>query len=181
MVNKKEIARRYDSSAEIYDNRYKDIQDKKYREIFSRVTIRGTKTILDVGCGTGTFLNIISETETKGTKLVGIDLSTEMIKIAHEKYPDIDFIVADSDALPIRDLSFSKIFSVTHLQNLPHPKQTLHEMIRISMKDTLIVISILRKTWSLEKLSELIAQTNLQIIENWTADVEDIGVLCKKK
>ncbi len=181
LVNKKEIARRYDSSAEIYDNRYNFIQDKKYREIFSRVDIRESKAILDVGCGTGTFLNIISETETNGTKFVGIDLSLEMIKIAHEKYPTIDFIVADSDALPIRDLTFSQVFSITHLQNLPKPEQTLHEMIRISTKDTLIVISILRKTWSRDKLSELIMQTNLQINEHWTADVEDIGVLCKKK
>ncbi|MHA1555782.1 MAG: class I SAM-dependent methyltransferase [Candidatus Heimdallarchaeota archaeon] len=181
MVNKKEIARRYDSSAEIYDNRYKDIQDKKYREIFSRVDIRGSKAILDVGCGTGTFLNIISETETNGTKLVGIDLSPEMIKIAHTKYPNIDFIVADSDALPIRDLAFSKVFSVTHLQNLPQPEQTLDEMVRISMKDTVIAISILRKTWSRDKLSELIEQTNLQITDSWNADVEDIGVICKKK
>lgn len=181
MANKKEIARRYDSSAEIYDNRYKNIQDKKYREIFSRVDIRGCEAILDIGCGTGTFLNIISETSSNGMKLVGIDLSLKMIKIAHEKYPHIDFIVADSDALPIRDVAFSKVFSITHFQNLLQPEQTLNEIIRISMKDTFIGISILRKTWSLEKLTELIEQTSLQITNRWTADIEDIGILCKKK
>ena len=180
MAQKKDIARRYDSSAEIYDNRYKDIQDKKYKEIFSRVDISGKKAILDVGCGTGTFLDIISKSQVNGTKLVGIDLSFEMIKIAHEKNPDIDFIVADSDALPLRDVSFSSVFSVTHLQNLPEPEKTLNEMIRISMQETLIAISILRKTWSIEKLNELISSTNLQVTNQWSADVEDIGIICKK-
>ncbi len=181
MANKKEIAKRYDSSAEIYDNRYKDIQDKKYSEIFSRVNIQKSKAILDIGCGTGTFLNIISEIEITGMKLVGIDISLEMIKIAHEKYPNIDFVVADSDALPVKDFAFSQIFSITHLQNLQKPEQTLSEMIRISVKDALIVISILRKTWSPERLSKLIMQMNLQITEHWTADVEDIGIICKKE
>ena len=38
LEKKKDIAFRYDSSAEIYDNRYEPIQEKKYQEIFSRVS-----------------------------------------------------------------------------------------------------------------------------------------------
>ena len=180
MAHKKEIARRYDSSAEIYDNRYQDIQDKKYREIFSRVDISNEKAIVDVGCGTGTFLNIIANNNSNGTKLVGVDLSLEMIKIAHEKNPDIDFIVADSDDLPIRNASFSGIFSVTHLQNLPQPEKTLKEMIRISTENTTFAISILRKKWTIEEFANLISTNNLLIIDQWSADVEDIGIICTK-
>ena len=180
MKNKRDIARRYDSSAEIYDNRYKDIQEKKYQEIFSRVELSDNETILDAGCGTGTFLGIINQAKDKNTHLVGIDISPEMIKIAHQKYPEIDFVVADSDKLPFRDNTFSKIFSVTHLQNLPEPKKSVKEMFRVARNKAKLAISILRKTWSLEKLEEVVSQSKLDIQDKWKAEVEDIGVVCTK-
>ena len=180
MDNKKEIARRYDSSAEIYDNRYKDIQIHKYQEILSRVDFQGSKEIIDIGCGTGSFLGLIKSLLENGHSFVGIDLSHEMIKIAHAKHPDIDFIVADSDNLPIRKDYFDRVLSVTHLQNLPEPNQTLEEMNRISIDKAIFAIAILRKTWTKEKLKEIIESSNLQIQSDWTAEVEDIGVVCKK-
>ena len=125
MDNVKEIARRYDSSAEIYDNRYKDIQIHKYQEILSRVDFQDSKEIVDIGCGTGSFLGLIQSLLENGHSFVGIDLSHEMIKIAHAKHPDIDFVVADSDNLPLREGYFDRILSVTHLQNLPEPKQII--------------------------------------------------------
>ena len=39
--------------------------------------------ILDIGCGTGTHANILSE---KGINVTGIDISGAMIKAAKEKY-----------------------------------------------------------------------------------------------
>lgn len=104
-----------------------------------------------------------------------------MIKIAKEKYPDIDFIVADSDNLPIRSKSQDKILSVTHLQNLPEPFTTLTEIIRIAKVKADIAISILRKTWSYDKLEDLLAPTNLKIRDKWTAQLEDIGVICSPR
>ncbi len=178
MANKKEIARRYDSSAEIYDSRYKDIQIHKYIEIFSRVDFQNSKEIIDIGCGTGSFLGLIQSISDNGRSFVGIDLSHEMIKIAHSKHPDIDFIVADSDNLPIKEGLFDRVLSVTHLQNLPEPKQTIEEMSRISTEDAIFAVSILRKTWTKEKLKQVAEESNLEIYSEWTDDVEDIGIVC---
>ncbi|NHJ33606.1 MAG: class I SAM-dependent methyltransferase [Asgard group archaeon] len=180
MEKKKTIATRYDSSAEIYDTRYKDIQAQKYQEILSRVDFSDFTGIIDVGCGTGTFLGIIKQIVNGNGKLLGIDLSHEMIKIAHEKFPDIDFIVADSDNLPVKDGLFERVVSVTHLQNLPEPMNTLIEMQRISTKQALIAISILKKTWTQEELQEILAKSDLEIQDQWIAEVEDIGVICSK-
>jgi ubiquinone/menaquinone biosynthesis C-methylase UbiE len=177
---KKTIATRYDSSAEIYDTRYKEIQDQKYQEILSRVDFSESESIIDIGCGTGTFLGIIMQLVDGNSRLVGVDLSYEMIKIAHEKFPEIDFIVADSDNLPIRDDHFSRVISVTHLQNLPHPEKTIDEMKRVSTKDAKVAISILRKTWTQEELQKLLEKCELEISDEWIADVEDIGVICHK-
>jgi len=174
---KKAIATRYDSSAEIYDKRYNEIQAHKYQEILSRVDFSESSGVIDIGCGTGTFLGIIKQL-VNGKQLLGIDISHEMIKIAHEKFPDIDFIVADSDNLPIKDGFFERILSVTHLQNLSEPDKTVNEMKRISTKNAIIAISILRKTWTQEELQKILEKNELEIKDEWIADVEDIGVIC---
>jgi len=177
---KKIIAARYDSSAEIYDTRYADIQSQKYREILSRVDFTESNGIIDIGCGTGTFLGLIKQLVDGNSKLLGIDLSHEMIKIAHEKFPEIDFIVADSDNLPIKDQQFDRVLSVTHLQNLPEPEKTMSEIKRISKEDAQIAISILRKTWTQKELQNFLEKNDLQINDEWIADIEDIGVICRK-
>ena len=150
MAKKKQIADRYDSSAEVYDARYTDIQNQKYSEILSRVNISNHNCIIDIGCGTGSFLGLLTSllSNDNCNPFIGIDLSFEMVKIAHEKFPDIDFIVADSDNIPVRTDTFDRIFSVTHLQNLPTPEKTIQEIVRIADKYAEIAISILRKTWT---------------------------------
>jgi len=181
LEKKKDIAFRYDSSAEIYDNRYENIQAKKYQEIFSRMDTRFEKSrILDVGCGTGSLLNIIKKSsEHNGNFMVGIDLSPEMIKIAHTKNPEITFLVADSDNLPFRDNAFDKVFSVTHLQNIPEPECTVKEMHRIAERESILAISILRKTWTSEQLHSIFSENNFTILDEWQAELEDIGIICK--
>ncbi|RLI68448.1 hypothetical protein DRO91_01240 [Candidatus Heimdallarchaeota archaeon] len=180
--HKKEIADRYNASAKIYDKRYSSIQEQKYWEIFLRLVLTSNDAIIDVGCGTGMFLGILQEQheDIRNAPLIGIDLSYEMIKIAHEKFPDIDFIVADSDHLPFRSELFDKIVSVTHLQNLPLPIKTLTEIERVAKSKAKLAISILRKKWSLELLREELAKTSLIVEDEWTAQVEDVGVLCSR-
>ncbi|MBN1329677.1 MAG: class I SAM-dependent methyltransferase [Candidatus Heimdallarchaeota archaeon] len=182
MTEKKQIACRYDASAEVYDARYTDIQHQKYSEILSRVMVFENNWIIDIGCGTGLFLGLLTNimNESFFKPIVGIDLSYEMIKIAHTKFPEIDFIVADSDNLPFKENSFDRIFSVTHLQNLPAPITTINEMNRIAQRKALVAISILRKTWTQDKLREIVGENNFVVEDEWIARVEDIGVLCNK-
>ncbi|NHJ46378.1 MAG: methyltransferase domain-containing protein [Asgard group archaeon] len=179
MLHKKEIAFRYDSSAEVYDTRYNDIQVHKYQEILSRVNIRQEDHLLDVGCGTGNFLGWNFSKENHSC--FGVDISFEMIKKAHEKYPDIHFIVADADNLPFRDDCFDNIFSVTHIQNMPEPFITINEMARVAKDNSKLAISVLRKKWTIEKLSTLIEESPYKKLDEWTAKIEDVGILCEKQ
>jgi SAM-dependent methyltransferase len=47
------------------------------------------KTIIDIGCGKGTFTHLFKK---KNNYVLGIDISETAIKIARERYPDIDFL-----------------------------------------------------------------------------------------
>jgi 2-polyprenyl-6-hydroxyphenyl methylase/3-demethylubiquinone-9 3-methyltransferase len=49
--------------------------------------------VLDMGCGNGSFLSLYRD---RGWVLHGTDFSTTGIEIARKNYPDIDFILGDS-------------------------------------------------------------------------------------
>jgi ubiquinone/menaquinone biosynthesis C-methylase UbiE len=51
--------------------------------LLKEVKIKNNSTILDAGCGTGSFLNILSKNKT--LKLYGIDVSRKMLEIAKKK------------------------------------------------------------------------------------------------
>lgn len=53
-------------------------------------------TILDIACGTG---DLILELHKRGYKVVGADISPEMIKISKTKNPNLEFIVSDMSEL----------------------------------------------------------------------------------
>ena len=84
----------YSRSAAIYDLIYefKDFPQTtaRLRELMLEHS-PDTKTILDVGCGTGRHLELLGPTFTR----VGIDLSEEMLAIARERCPDVEFYEGD--------------------------------------------------------------------------------------
>jgi ubiquinone/menaquinone biosynthesis C-methylase UbiE len=114
---KLELRRRYDSTAGIYDERYTRIQREKY-EVVKKYLPKNAARILDLGCGTGMFL----EELTKRSKLVvGVDSSVEMLSIARKRVGVTSLVCADADHLPFLDRSFDVVVSVTLLQNVPEP------------------------------------------------------------
>jgi ubiquinone/menaquinone biosynthesis C-methylase UbiE len=77
MYSRKQVIKNdYDKTAGVYDSRYADIQEEKYRVMLEDLELK--QPILDVGSGTGLlqkFLNV---------KLCGIDISHGMLKHSKE-------------------------------------------------------------------------------------------------
>ncbi len=80
--------------------------------VLSRFSVRGRR-LLDVGCGTGTVAQLLSE---KGFSVTGIDSSDSMLRIARKKSKDVLFIQAD-----MRDFSspvpFDAVYSLFSVIN----------------------------------------------------------------
>lgn len=86
--------------------------------------VRKGGIIIDAGCGTGTFMNKINHHMVNTYHMIGIDLSSESVKIGKQKNKNVDFIVCDIDALPLRD----KVSDMIIIRNVLHHLSSLKPM-----------------------------------------------------
>ena len=73
----------FDNIARYYDNILGRWFNGILRRLIKEVKIKDNSMILDVGCGTGSFLKIISNNKT--LRLYGIDISPKMLEVAKSK------------------------------------------------------------------------------------------------
>lgn len=112
--------------------------------------LRG-KSILDFGCGTGIFTFLLEKYYP--SKLVGIDLSEEMLKIAiakgKEKRSAAQFIVGDAGKLAnYFDEPFDLVFSSTTTHYLTNLNELFENIKRVLKEDGTCVLSIIHPVYS---------------------------------
>lgn len=70
------------------------------------------KYILDIGCGIGQTLLVLSEREERhDRRLVGVDIDQECLQYGREKFDNIEFALADAEKLPFDDSAFDFVIS----------------------------------------------------------------------
>ena len=118
--DKRKIMQRYDVTAEMYDERYAQEQQRKYKKALENVYVAG-KAVLDVGCGSGLFFK---EVAAQAGLVVGVDVSRKLLLKAKEQgsaFSNVAVLQADADHLPFKDGLFGAVFAFTVLQNVPKP------------------------------------------------------------
>jgi ubiquinone/menaquinone biosynthesis C-methylase UbiE len=90
--------------AEYYDRIYLKRKDygteaKIVKDIITRMANKESKTLLDVGCGTGEHLKYLSS----DYQCTGVDVNRRMIEVARVKVPEADFQVANMLDLRLED------------------------------------------------------------------------------
>ena len=160
---KSKTLHRYDLTAEMYEMRYAEEQEAKFKAALESVRIRANSRILDVGCGSGLlFKHIASQAQT----VVGVDISTKLLRKAKKsatRFQNVYLIKADADYLPLRSTFFHIVFAFTVLQNLPKPLQTLIELKRIARHNAILVVTGLKKVFSLKSLTTLLKNAGLGV------------------
>jgi N-acetylglucosaminyldiphosphoundecaprenol N-acetyl-beta-D-mannosaminyltransferase len=109
-------------------------------DFFSKYLKKGQK-VLDLGCGNGRLMDFLKKHEVNPT---GMDYSSELLKIAKDKHPDIDFIQGDMTELPFADESFDLVVMLASFHHLENPKRRndcLSEIHRILKKDGIIIMT----------------------------------------
>ncbi|MDI6820153.1 MAG: class I SAM-dependent methyltransferase [Candidatus Hodarchaeaceae archaeon] len=176
-LHKPELKRRYDLTAYMYDQRYGEIQRKKY-QVLAKNLPRANRA-LDVGCGTGMFLSLLSQ---KAKFIVGIDMSAEMLQIARKRAAGAALVQADADNLPFADGSFDVIVSVTLLQNMPDPAFTVREFARVLRPAGIAMMTSLKHKHSPQQLMAWTTAANLKPLKAWEMqNGEDVICIARRE
>jgi SAM-dependent methyltransferase len=79
------------------------LRDRARRSEFARgldQAIPGDARVLEVGCGTGVFLQAAAD---RGAAVYGLDASEALLELARERVPEADLCLGDLEALPYED------------------------------------------------------------------------------
>lgn len=176
---KRKSIRHYDQTAPTYDSQYQEEQEAKITAAFENLRLDSNAVILDLGCGTGIFFSHVAE---NAKLIMGIDTSLAFLKQARAKTArNAHIIRADADHQPFKADTFSHTFAFTLIQNTPNPLETLEELKRTARLNATIVITGLKKHFTLENFTQLLRKTDLEILSLITDDtLKDYIAICQK-
>jgi ubiquinone/menaquinone biosynthesis C-methylase UbiE len=162
---KLDVMQYYSLTAKSYDELYAAEQRMKIEAALKRVSLTPNSLILDCGCGTGLLFEYVAN---KAQTIVGLDFSRGLLEEAKKKakrFQNVHLILADADHTPLKDDIFSHVFAITLLQNLPNPERTLTELLRVSRNSAFLIITGLKRKFSLESFEALLHKLKLNIVE----------------
>ncbi len=103
--------------------------DKRALHIAKALGLKQEDKVLEIGCGTGLFTHKIHEIS-GNNNIVATDLSPDLIEVAREKYPQLNFEVADAMNINYDDASFDAVFGNSIIHHLDF-SSFLVEMTRV--------------------------------------------------
>lgn len=161
---KRSVMSRYNLTANMYDMRYAEEQTAKIKAALETIVLEKGSTVLDVGCGTGILFNHVAD---KAETVVGIDFSKQNLLQAKkhaESYQNVNLILADADSMPLKEKTFTHIFGMTLIQNMPNPAKTLSEIKRVANKDGTIIVTGMKKAFNLEGFKKLLRKIGFEVV-----------------
>ena len=138
----------YDSISKGYEELYGAEQLNKARIILDNIKPRKNQTLLDIGCGSGSFLELCECIK------IGIDPSFKLLKKAKS------FVVqGKAESLPFKDKSFDFVVSITSMHNFENIDKAIQEISRVAKGK--VLISLLRKAKNFGKISKKLEENFL--------------------
>jgi SAM-dependent methyltransferase len=121
----------FGSRAEGWEERFPD-DEPAYTAAVEALKIAGGATALDAACGTGRAIPILRRAVGPTGRVVGIDLTPEMLATATAKGRAGGLVLADVMQLPLPDGSVDAILAAGLLPHLADPRRGLAELARVA-------------------------------------------------
>lgn len=118
--------------------RYTELEAAVLQELLQDVQ----GTLLDIGVGTGRFLNILN----KRGEVIGLDISRKMIETAKSKGCKL-LIVGDAERIPLADDSVDLVTVIEVIQYMPNPRAVIDEIWRVLRNGGCGIFAIPNTSW----------------------------------
>ena len=144
-IKQEKIRDHYDTVADTYDHHYDHPRGRNYHTHISNYLINALPKggdLLDIGCGTGLFVEKYME---HGGHATGLDISGKMVARARRRCTGCDFTVGTGEKLPFRDNSFNAVSSLLVFSYVRDPAAMLAETYRVLRPGGAIAICTLGK------------------------------------
>jgi SAM-dependent methyltransferase len=116
-----------------------ELQGRPLHAEVARVMVKPGVNILDIGCGSGQFLQIATE---QGTHVSGLDAAAGLLAVARERVPSGDLREGEMTALPWLDHTFDLVTGFNSFQYAHNFVQALGEARRVAKFGAHVVIAL---------------------------------------
>jgi SAM-dependent methyltransferase len=116
-----------------------DLQVPTYEAALERVAVGPGTSVLDIGCGAGAFLRLVSE---RGGEAHGIDASDALIAHARTRVPHADLHVGEMESLPWGDDTFDLVTGFNSFFFADDMVAALREARRVAKPASPVVIQV---------------------------------------
>ena len=137
------------------------------------------RRMLEVGCGPGRGLDLISRLE-EGSSFVGLDLSPKAIEFATQHSSSrgrVKFVQGDAEALPFGDAEFDVVLNIESSHNYTHLERFFAEAVRVLKPGGYLVHADMMTSSFSEQLGRI--RNDLSHAMEWLVD-EDISEWVRK-
>ena len=120
-----DVIQQWDNAAAAFseDQERSEFADSNKSVIEERFRRLNGERVLDLGCGYGWYTDFFTR---NGADAVGVDGSEKMIAIAQERYPNLDFTLANIEkSLPFADGCFDIVFSNQVLMDIENTERVI--------------------------------------------------------
>jgi ubiquinone/menaquinone biosynthesis C-methylase UbiE len=149
--DERQVAEWYNTLSGSYDELYGREQSSKHNTILEFLGNRHFRVLLDIGCGTGLFLEKANEICDQS---IGIDLSANMLRIAKDRrIPNTDFVLATSSSLPFRDESSDCTVSISTAKAEPNLPRFIADVERVARGDYLLAITLFHQSGTIDAVT----------------------------
>jgi SAM-dependent methyltransferase len=125
-----------------------------YEAVLERLPLEPGQRVLDIGCGVGVFLRLVTD---RGADSFGLDASEALIDLARQRVPEADIRVGDMEALPYEDDTFDLVTGFTSFFFANDMVAALREAGRVAKPGAPVVIQVwgAHENCSLEAMKEI--------------------------
>lgn len=128
-MKKQDIISFFDNCAGCWDEELIR-NDKVIEKILDNCGIDKGVCVLDVACGTGV---LFPDYIKRGAVVTGIDISPEMVKIAKEKFPNVNVICGDVEETDFNE-KFDTVVVYNAFPHFPDPERLVEKLSKLLRK-----------------------------------------------